>query len=339
MQKAIENELSKNNSYATIKEWQPIFLGNIKRLPYPSNLILDIHSYCNASCKMCPYSYLSKQLTMGMMEESLFKKIINEFSLIAKNHTVRGHVLFCNMGELFIDPDIFYKISYILNAGLKLIIQTNASLLNQERTDKLITSGYKGPIYISCHGITPSVYKSVMGMDINNVLRNIDYLIEHYPKDLIQIRAIPYNWPVGEAIKVKRYWRGKGISVKIFLPNSRTGLVPDCSSWNLKYPGDRLTGCKKTLPLRDIVISFNGDAVLCCEDMGRRVVLGNLKEHSIQGVWNSEKTKDILEKIFMRKPSERDFICKSCEFGTSTRLRKIIKTIDNEWHRFLKCHV
>ncbi|MEW6739997.1 MAG: radical SAM/SPASM domain-containing protein [Nitrospirota bacterium] len=339
MQNVFEKELRKADNDSRDKEWQSLSLGSLTRLPYPSNLILDIHSYCNASCKTCPYHDLSKDLTMGIMEEGLFKKIIDEFSSIVKKYPIRGHVLFCNMGELFIDPNVFEKISYVLNSGLKLVIQTNAFLLTPERTDRLISTGFQGPIYISCHGITPKVYRQVMGLDINKTLKNIDYLIEHYPKERIQIRAIPYKWPIGEVIKVKRYWKERGIRVKIFLPNSRTGLVPDCSSWNLKYPGEKLKGCKKTLPLRDMVVSFDGDAVLCCEDMGRRAVLGNLKESSVQEVWNSERAKDILEKIFLGKPSERDFICKTCEFGVSTPLKKIIRTIDNEWHRLLKCYV
>ncbi|MBE0425113.1 MAG: SPASM domain-containing protein [Nitrospirae bacterium] len=331
--------LNNESNVDLIKKYNPLYIGKLKRLPSPSNLIIDIHSYCNASCKVCPYADLSRHLTMGHMEECLFKRIIDEFSLIAKNYPVRAHVIFCNMGELFIDPNVFDKISYVLESGLKLIIQTNASLLTPRRVDKLIATGFKGPIYISCHGITKSVYKNVMGLDINKTLNNIDYLIKHYPRNLIRIRAISYKWPVGEALKVKKYWKERSVQVKIFLPNSRAGLVFNCTSWKSKYPGNKLKGCKKTLPLRDMVIAFNGDAVLCCEDMGRKAVLGNLKDKSIVEVWNSEQAKDILEKIFSGKPADDDFICKKCEFGVSTLFKKIIEILDHEWHRLLRCHI
>ena len=314
-------------------------LDNLGRLPYPSNLILDIHSYCNAACKVCPYPNLSKKLTMGIMDEGLFKKIVDEFSFFVKNYPIRGHIIFCNMGEPFVDPKVFDKFSYVLNAGLKLAIQTNAFLLTPDRIDRLVTMGVKVPIYISCHGITPSVYKDIMGLDINKTLSNIDYLIKNYPEGLIQIRAISYNWPIGEVLKVKRYWKEKNIPVKIFLPNSRTGLVNNCSSWKLKYPGNKLKGCKKTLPLRDMVVAFNGDVLLCCEDMGREIVMGNLKENSIHEVWNSDKAVDILEKVFLGKPSNDNFICKECEFGKSTIFKKIIRSIDNEWHKLLECSI
>jgi radical SAM protein with 4Fe4S-binding SPASM domain len=312
---------------------------SLARLPYPSSLIIDIHSYCNASCKTCPYPTLSRKLTMGRMEESLFKKVMDEFATIGREHKIRGHVIFCNMGELFMDPKVFEKISYVLEGGLKPVIQTNAALLVPGRVDKLIATGFREKIYISCHGITPHVYESVMGLNIKRALANIDYLIERYPRNLIQIRAMAYKWPLGEVLKVKRYWKQREIGVKIFLPNSRAGLVPGCASWKLKYPGNQLRGCKKTLPLRDMVVAFNGDVVLCCEDMGRSAVLGNLKKNSIEEVWNSDSAKDILAKIFFRKPSDDDFICKKCEFGVSTPFKKMIKVLDHEWHRVLKCYI
>lgn len=321
------------------KEWNQIHIGGMVRLPYPSNLILDVHSYCNASCRICPYHELHGELTMGFMDQGLFKKIIDEFAEIARLYPIRAHVIFCNMGELFIDPDIFEKISYVLRSGLKLVIQTNASLLTPGRTDKLIATGFKGKIYISCHGITPSVYKEVMGLDLHKTLGNIDYLIGHYPKNLIQIRAAAYNWPLGEVLKIKRYWKERGVSVKIFLPNSRTGLVSSCMSWKSKYPGYKLKGCKKHLPLRDMVVSFNGDAVLCCEDMARKAVLGNLKDKSIREVWNSGEAVNLLNAIYSGKAGDRDFICRTCEFGVSNSYRKLIKVVDNEWHRLLKCHL
>ncbi|MFQ5455984.1 MAG: radical SAM protein [Nitrospirota bacterium] len=176
---------------------ESLSIRGLKRLPYPSNMILDIHSYCNASCNICPYSGLSKKMTMGIMNDLLFKKIVGEFSAIARNYPIRAHIIFCNMGEPFIDPDIFSRISYVLNAGLNLVIQTNASLLTPEYTDRLISSGFRGKIYISCHGITPAIYKQIMGLDITKTLNNIDYLLKKYPTHLIQVRAISYKWPIG----------------------------------------------------------------------------------------------------------------------------------------------
>jgi len=317
--------------------FSPFVIDGITRMPYPSSLLVDVHSFCNAACQTCPYRMLQKSLPMGYMDEPLFRKIVDEFARIKLVHDVRGHVIFCYMGEPFVDPNVIEKISYVVRAGLVLVLQTNAYLLTPEKIDRLIETGFRGEIYVSCHGITPKVYRKVMGMDIDPVLRNVEYLVGRYPRNLVQIRAIPHEWPPGEVLRVKRYWKQKGVRLKVFLPNSRTGLLPDLRRWSWKYPGDRLRGCRKELPIRDMVIAYNGDVVLCCEDMARKVVLGNVREHSLVEVWNSERAKEVLEKIYLGKPSEDDFICKTCEFGTSTRSRRLIKNLDNNLHRLWKC--
>ena len=316
---------------------QPITIGGIVRQPYPSSLLLDVHSVCNARCRTCPYPALRKRLPMGYMDESLFRRIIDEFAEIKREFGVRGHVIFCYMGELFVDPDIFWKIEYVLKSGLVLVIQTNAYLLTPEKTDRLTETGFRGEIYVSCHGITPDVYRNVMGLEIAPVLRNVDYLLSRYPRHLVKIRAIPHEWPLGEVLRVKRYWRERGVSVKIFLPNSRTGLLPGLSRWSLKYAGDQLKGCKKDLPIRDMVIAYNGDVVLCCEDMARKVILGNVRDRTLREVWNSDRALEVLGQIYEGRSSADDFICKRCEFGRSTTTRRLVKNLDSTVHRIFKC--
>jgi radical SAM protein with 4Fe4S-binding SPASM domain len=321
------------------EEWQPLVLGNLVRLAYPSNLVLDVHSYCNAACQVCPYPQLAPKLPKGRMTDGLFRKIIDEFSDIARHHPIRGHVVLSNLSEPFLDPHICEKISYVLAADLKVVLQTNASVLTPERVDQLLATGFRGAIYISCHGITPEVYRRVMGLKLEETLRHIDYLAQRYPRHLLQVRAISYKWPLGEAWKVKRYWQARQVPVKVFLPNSRTGLVPHLACWKLKYPGNKLKGCKKTLPLRDMVVAFTGDVLLCCEDMGREIVLGNLQDHSLLEVWNSAQAREVMAQIFLQKPSPEHFPCKTCEFGVSTRFRKIIRILDHEWHHLWKCYI
>ncbi len=65
--------------------------------------------------------------------------------------------------------------------------------MSNEVVDRLVESGFTGPITVSCHGISPDVYKRTMGLDIYETLNNIDYLISKYPNNKILIQAIPYK--------------------------------------------------------------------------------------------------------------------------------------------------
>ncbi|EFK07847.1 radical SAM domain protein [delta proteobacterium NaphS2] len=286
-------------------------IEDLNRRPYPRQIIVDIHSFCNAKCAICPYDDLKSKNEMGIMDERLFVKIIDDFRQLSKIHKFNGSVIFCNMGELFFSKDVIERIKYVLKSGLTFSIQTNAALLTHIMVDRLLASGFSGSITISCHGISPDVYRQVMGLDIGVTLKNIDYLTGRYPNNRIQIQAIPHEWPKGEARRVRNYWQQKGIAVRMPLPNNRGGLLPSIRTRYKKT----LVGCRAGRPLGEMVVCFNGDVILCCNDMGQQEIVGNLAENTIEEVWNGDAFRNRIEKIYCGKASDYDFICKMCEFG------------------------
>jgi MoaA/NifB/PqqE/SkfB family radical SAM enzyme len=265
---------------------------------------------------------------MGVMDDGLFRKIVDDFAGIAERNHFEGRMTFCNMGELFIFPDVIEKIAYVLGKGLKMYIQTNAALLSKALVDRLLATGYRDSILISCHGVTPQVYRKIMGLDASKTLANIDYLIAHYPKDKIGIQAIPYRWPRGEAKRVRRYWKNKGVSVRMPLPNNRAGLLPELGEVHRKS----LVGCRTGRPMGEMVICFNGDVVLCCNDMAQEEVVGNLRQSSVTEVWNGSPFLERIEEIYCGKPSSENFICKRCEFGEDSRglIHRALKNFRHE---------
>ncbi len=299
------------------------------RKPFPVLLILDIHSYCNAKCTICPYPKLKNMIPMGIMEEFVFKKIIDDFRNISKKYSFKGSVIFCNMGELFCHPDLaLERLKYVIESDLDSKIQTNGSLLTPDVADKLVQFGFNGIIRISCHGISPSVYERIMGLDLQRTLNNIKYLSEVYPKEKIEIVSIPHDWPNGEARRVRSFFKGLGIRVRMALPNNRAGLV----TWMDIKNKHKLVACKSHRPLGEMVISFNGNVLLCCNDMAQKEIVGNLYNQSIEEVWNGCEMVDKLEKIYCGKPSENSFICKQCEFGITSlsSIRRLSRNIRHE---------
>ncbi|MFV9645511.1 MAG: SPASM domain-containing protein [Desulfobacterales bacterium] len=293
---------------------------NLNRKPYPSQLIIDVHSYCNAKCLICPYNSLKKDIQMGIMPDRLFNKIVYDYTTLCEKYNFKGHVLFCNMGELCIYPNTtMQRMKLVINQGLDFDIQTNASLLTPETVDKIIQTGFSGSIVISCHGISPDVYSKIMGLNLNTTLKNIDYLLTKYNNSKIGIQSIPYNWPLGESRKIHKYWKSKGISVRMPLPNNRGGLLTNINDKTKKS----VVGCTAGRPLGEMVICFNGDVVLCCNDMGQKEVIGSLQNNTIEEVWNGPGMVARLKQIYFELPSAPDFICKRCEFGITSHSKLV----------------
>ena len=99
----------------------------------------------------------------------------------------------------------------------------------------------------------------------------------------------------------------------------------------------RLIGCAAGRPLGEMVVSFNGDVVLCCNDMTQEEIVGNLKKSSIEEVWNGEIMLDKISRIYFGKSSPEDFICKNCEFGVTSRsvFSRLIKNMKYETRKFV----
>mgnify|MGYP000548299182 CR=1 FL=1 len=180
-------------------------IGKIIRNPYPVSLIVDIHDFCNARCKMCPYGKLHKRLIQGKMEWDLYTKIIDDFSQLTKKYNFRGVMTYCNMGEPFLEERLFMYTNYAEERGIYVYINTNASVMYPHKIDFLIKSGFKGNFNISFHAATKDLYEDLMGINQNESINNIKYLLTKYPKEKITINALNYNWPEDEERKIKAF--------------------------------------------------------------------------------------------------------------------------------------
>lgn len=298
-------------------------LEALDRRPYPRQMILDVHSHCNGRCLVCPYDSLKGRIPMGEMKEPLFRKIVDDFANLSALHGFTGRVLFCNMGEIFVHPEVLERVRYVVSSGLEFNIQTNASLLAPALTERLVGTGFRGSVLVSCHGISPDVYRKTMGLEISRTLANVDFILGHYPKERVVVQAIPYLWPRGESRRVRKHWGERGVKLRMPLPNNRAGLLPGVQD----IRKTALTGCRPNRPLGEMVVCFNGDVILCCNDMAQREIVGNLTERSIQEVWNSGPFLRRIRQIYCGETSGDDFICKSCEFATTCHsgLRRLLR--------------
>lgn len=296
----------------------------LNRLSYPRSLIVDIHSYCNANCQICPYPQLHKKIDMGFMKWNLYKKIINDYGQMMKKYGFQGNLSYCQMGEPFILKEISKWVKYAIEKGIYVYFNTNASLLSQSLVDSLIDIGFNGRFNISFHGIYKDTYESIMGIDYDRTIRNIDYLLTKYPNQKITVNAIPFKWKPKEKKDLIHFWKKKDVKVTISRPLSRSGL----SSKIKNVHRERIYGCQTERVLYQMVISFNGDVLLCCHDMARKVILGNLTNSNIEEIWNGKNFTNIINKIYFDSNLSNNFICKTCEESVPFwSFRRILKNI------------
>jgi hypothetical protein len=285
---------------------------------FPLKLIVDIHSYCNARCTMCPYPRYAARQSQGKMDWTLYQNIVEEMARIGSEHDFTPMMTYCYMAEPFLADDLDRYVRYGRDRGIDIYLNTNAAPMTPEKIEALLQAGFAGKIHISIHGVTPSVYERITGLDYELTLKNVHYLLEHYDNSRICIRGVDDNWPGGEKQRWFDYWRNWQVELEYLNPISRCGGIGRLLPRKLKDKEQvKLYGCREHHPLVEMVILYDGRAVMCCQDMGRELIWGDVSQDGISGVWNAPRRIEAVRKLYSGAPSERSFICARCEQALS----------------------
>ncbi len=261
----------------------------------PASAIVDIHSFCNASCTICPYDRLNRMQSQGVMPWSLYTKIIDELACCGSTASGRPRLTYCHMGEPLLAPHVVECVRYARGRQLDVYLNTNGSYLSARLLGALQEAGFCGDIFVSFHGITARVYEGITGLSFDLVLQNTLHLIRNYPPGRITIRGVDYGWPPGERKKWEDYWTSLGVVVEYKKPISRCGAV---DVGEVVPAEGRLWGCRSKRPLEQIVILFDGRVVLCCQDMRREETWGNVGDLGVLGVWRGSARLDSLRRLY-----------------------------------------
>jgi MoaA/NifB/PqqE/SkfB family radical SAM enzyme len=153
---------------------QHIILEGIGRLLYvvpriPKFAQIEITNSCNLNCKMCPREFL--KVPYKHMDIAVYKTVLDKLDGVYML-TLTG------WGEPFFFPEIFDCIKYAKDKGLVVKLTTNGSLLNDEKIDKIFTSGLD-EITFSLDNIKGD---PLLGHPNKAALRNIEKIIQKRKK-------------------------------------------------------------------------------------------------------------------------------------------------------------
>lgn len=279
----------------------------------PLRLWIEPTNVCNLHCVMCPNSNSGQDIEKGYMDMKLFRKIIDEASLFAYD------VNLSHRGESLLHPQFMEMIEYAKSKGLYLRLNTNATLLTEEKSYQLIKSGLDF-ISFSFDGFDKETYERIrkgakfesVVSRITNFLKIKKGLKKSTPYTLLEILAFPevsrerengkkedflkrfQSLPLDEVeVKPLHNWAGN-------LPSLKEELIPR---------GVAYTPC--TNIWYALVVLWNGSVSPCSQDWYDEFSLGNIKESELSKLWNGKKMVSFRRKIATGKFKEIK-ICKEC---------------------------
>ncbi len=279
---------------------------------YPSRLWIELTNNCNLHCEMCLNKFLPPR-SKGFMNLDLFKKLIDEVG--GRVHDAYFH----HRGESLLHPQIFDMISYAKEKGIYTRLHTNATLLDEERSKKLLESGLDF-LSFSFDGYDKETYEGIrLGATFEVTLSNIIRFLELKKEGRYKL---PYTvLTVIEFSSLKgRYKESK----KAFLDKFK-GLPLDAlrvrepHNWGGEYSDEEIEKRRLkagfvpcTFLWYSLTIFWDGTVVPCPQDFFGKLTLGNLNEQTLWEIWNSESMVELRRNMTKEKYKTLS-PCNSCD--------------------------
>ncbi len=248
---------------------------------YPMQVAIELTNRCNLKCVMCPHDRMTR--SQGNMSEELFKKIIDQ--LQGKSEFVYLY----GMGESMLHPQFFSLADYAVQSGLTTSLSTNITLLNEEKSRKLLESGIDF-IVLPLDGAGKDSYESVrVGGKFEKNVERIKTLLrikrELNAKAYVDIQYIVLD-EANQMGHVEDLFTEEEKSVVNMFRKKPVLKSPSITTEEINHQHP----CYFLWSTMDI--SWDGRVSLCCMDYDTEVVFGDLSKTSIWEVWNSEEMAD-----------------------------------------------
>lgn len=279
-------------------------LSNVLPLSTPFTVILDAGEVCNFKCNYCFRSEKNQAAWGYAIHKELMSKEIFEtaVSQIQQFPEEVKQISLSHQGEPLANRDLPKMVKYIKNQGIKsrISIHTNGSLLTKRYVEELADSEID-KVIVSLQGLSAEKYREVCeyNLDFEKFYDNLKYFYEIKRNTQIYIKIIDAALEKGE--EEKFYDLFSPIADRVFIEEQ----VPIWKEKDYRHlrADDKLVFNKygkrfprqKVCPVifHTVVVLPNGD-VYPCTQLLQREKLGNIKEQTLQALWNSTKKREML---------------------------------------------
>ena len=241
-------------------------------IPLFSFIELNINEICNRVCPFCPRSNPEQYPNQNIhMSVELAKNIAEQLAGI--NFT--GIVNISGTGEPLLTKHVVDIVKQFGDKGIHIEIVTNGDMLVSKKGSKLIKDLYSAGL---CQFVV-SMYDGPEQIDqFNTLFASCDVDKESY--------------------SLRDRWYDESEDYGLLYTNRAGNIgfehLSDISKQKLMESGK--SACFYTH--YSMMIDWNGDALLCCQDMYNRTVnFGNVKDKSLVDIWTDAKLTEFRNKL------------------------------------------
>ncbi len=288
--------------------------------PYIFNV--ETTNACNMTCVMCPRTSLMKR-SITTLESQEFSRIISQsqvhddkklesfwefvkgsygitFEQRSENafyfHIVAKHLILHGYGEPLVDKNIFDRVQACTDLGIPTYFSCVPANITVEKAERLMHAGL-GVLKFSIDALDDEAIKQIRGKHANfeqafkTILDVIDMKAAKGYKTIIAPTMIELR--VDDISRQMHMdfldlWQGKDVFAYVKSQDNRWYHEEDEALENRSHYAQQY--CE--FPWTSLTVMANGDVVPCTQDYDAELSFGNIKDMSLEDIWNGEKYKE-----------------------------------------------
>jgi MoaA/NifB/PqqE/SkfB family radical SAM enzyme len=253
----------------------------------PKTFFLELTNHCNLRCSMCNFHSpsVSRRREKGYMQTSLALRLLDEIAGLGPE---RPWIALHGAGEPLLHKDLPLILTHGASLGLDVGFLTNGMLLDREMTSRILDTGITW-IGFSIDGIDKEKFdKYRCGADYDLVVGNVLTFIEQMRLKQLRVRTM-VNMTMQDEMKADvpgfvKFWRDKVDEVMVS-PMRPIGSRDNALAREM--PETKRVPCYMLTSM--MVIFWNGEVGLCCEDWFNDGRMGDTNCSSLREIWNGTR--------------------------------------------------
>lgn len=257
---------------------------------FPEEIILEVTNFCNEACVMCHFhgEGVRRRRPLGHMPPAVWERVLQEAADRGQPLQLVTH----GAGEPLLYPHLVDLLRAALTVPhLTVGFMTNGMALNETMADALLNLGVHW-VAFSVDGVDPEMHARYRkGSNLHRIESNLKRFIAMKKQRGLHRPAVAFNM-----VCLPELAEQEEAYVRRWLPDADRVMV----SFYRPVGHRRLPEAPRPFPRRpcpflwrQLVVTWSGEAALCCEDIHCEVPLGKVGPQSVEEIWNGKPLADI----------------------------------------------
>ena len=276
---------------------------------YPKVIEIQFHNRCNSNCLICPYKDMN--YSYEDMSDELFEKFLDEID----ENKLKRIIPYLN-NEPFLSTNFIDRVKKIRNRFKKLEIEISSNVSMIKEKDILeLTKLDITELRLSVFGYKKETYNKMMPcLNYEKTFERLKMISDLMKNSNTIISIVMID--NGE-IKEQEFENMHLLCNKLGFKFERWDFLDRSNNVKYKSNGiynENVSICEQNRPLERMHILSDGRVIFCCQDWSHSLVVGNIKNNTIEEIWNGESYSNARDSLY-NKNKTSPMICKKCKLG------------------------